>query len=415
MARTNSAYVFIQLKGNWIPCGYLTVHEDNRTVFSEFEYGRKYLERKDAVSLDPVMLPLGSGVFRTPEDIPVFGGIRDVSPDSWGRHLLERAAEPRTPGEFEYLTAIPTQDRVGAIAFGNDLQQGPAPIHPGWENYPPHGIALDLEQMVQVADQLINDKDIPLEYRRFLFRGSSLGGAQPKAPTVFDGKPWIVKFGREFEGWSTCRIEHANMMLAKECGIIVPETKTLAVRNRDVYLIKRFDRDEAGNRIHYVSSATLLGTNVVDKGSYQDIAVQMRKYCAAESVQSDLAQLFRRMVFNILCNNSDDHLRNHGFLYVPESGWTLSPAFDIVPQPDMGPGETRNLTLGVGKDGSRKATLDNALTVSGVFGLVDDHAMSIITTMKDTFVTRWEAIFRRCSVPPKDFQHLSKAFVNHLR
>lgn len=414
MARTNSTYVFIQIKGQWVPCGYLTVHEDNRNVFSEFEYGKRYLERKDAVAVDPVMLPLGPGLYRTPADVAVFGGIRDTSPDSWGRHLLDRAAEPGKPGEFEYLTAIPIQDRVGALGFGSSLQDGPAPIDPGWDNYPPKGAALDLEQMIPIADQLINDQDIPMEYRRFLMRGSSLGGAQPKAPTVYEGKPFIVKFGRELEGWSTCRIEHANMCLAKECGITVPESKTIRVRNRDVYLIRRFDRDDQEDRVHYISAATLLGTDAMDRGSYQDIAVQLRKYGASERIKEDLEQLFRRMVYNILCNNTDDHLRNHGFLYLPGTGWTLSPAFDVVPQPDMGSGEPRLLTLGVGKDGSRKATLVNALTVAGVFGLSDEEAGAIIHTMKETFSSRWEEVFRRCQVPERDFAHLAKAFTNHI-
>ncbi|GAB6096129.1 type II toxin-antitoxin system HipA family toxin [Desulfatiferula olefinivorans] len=414
MARTDSAYVFIFLGGRWVPCGYLTVHEDTRTVFSEFEYGRKYLERPDAVSLDPVQLPLGPGLFRTPQGTAVFGGLRDTAPDSWGRHLLDRAAEPSKPTEFNYLTAIPNNDRVGAVAFGKRLEDGPAPIHPGWKNYPPDGVSLNLEQMIHVSDYLIDDRDIPPEYRRFLFRGSSLGGAQPKAPTVFEGQPWIVKFGRELEGWSTCRIEHATMRLAGMCGINVPETRTLSVRNRDVYLIRRFDRDPDCGRIHYISAATLLGTSQMDGGSYQDMAAQMRKYLAADRLRSDLAELFRRMVFNILCNNSDDHLRNHGFLYVPGTGWTLSPAFDIVPQPDMGPGERRTLTLGVGKDGSRNATLENALSVAGVFGLPDDEARVLIDTLKHLFLSQWKKVYAECGVPQKDFNHLSQAFINHL-
>jgi serine/threonine-protein kinase HipA len=128
-----------------------------------------------------------------------------------------------------------------------------------------------------------------------------------------------------------------------------------------------------------------------------------------------LEQLFKRLVFNILCNNSDDHLRNHGFLHHAGQGWRLSPAFDIVPQPDMGPAVPRRLTLGVGMDGSRDATLKNALSSSGVFGLSRERGRGIIAHMTKLFLSRWESIYTKNNVPEKDMATVSEAFVNHLR
>ena len=169
------------------------------------------------------------------------------------------------------------------------------------------------------------------------------------------------------------------------------------------------------NRIPFISAASLLGTNQINAGSYQDIAVQMRKYCAASSVQEDLKQLFMRLIFNILCNNSDDHLRNHGFIHVAGQGWRLSPAYDIVPQPDMGPKMPRLLTLGVGMTGSREATLKNALSSCGVFGLTKEEGKKTIGRMKKIFVPQWEHIYLKYKVPRKDLPVLAEAFVNHLR
>ncbi len=415
MAKANETYVFIHLNGKWVPCGFLTIYEDNRNILSTFTYGNKYLQREDAISIDPVQLPLGKGTFRSTETSPIFGAIRDASPDDWGRHLLDRAAEPYSPGEFEYLTALPIEDRIGALSFGQSLEKGPTSIYPGWPNYPPQGAHLKLDAMIRAADQIENAEELAPQYRRFLIRGSSLGGAQPKAPTMYEGKHWVAKFGKKYDAWHTCRIEHANTLLAKACGINVPETQTLSVSERDIFLILRFDRDNFGNRIPFISAASLLGTDNLNDGSYQDIAAQMRKYGAKDYIQRDLEQLFCRMVYNVLCNNSDDHLRNHGFLYIHGKGWRLSPAYDIVPQPDMGAGVPRMLTLGVGIDGSRDATLKNALTSCGVFGLTNENGTCIIESMKTIFLSQWEETFIKANVPEKNLPALTETFVNHLR
>lgn len=414
MAKENSAYVFIHLGGEWVPCGYLTILEDGREIVSTFQYGRKYIQRPDALAIDPVQLPLGETLFRSSPACPLFGGIRDAAPDGWGRHLLDRAAEPQSPGEFEYLTALPVEDRTGALGFGILLEKGPAPINPGWENYPPHGASLDLGDMITAVDRIDQGETLDPRHRRFLLRGSSLGGAQPKASTIHDGRQWIAKFGREHEAWNTCRIEHANLRLAARCWIDVPISTTLMVGDRDVFLIERFDRDPSGNPIPFISAATLLATDQINTGSYQDIAVQMRRHIAAPNVAEDLKQLFMRMVFNILCNNTDDHLRNHGFIHLPGHGWRLSPAFDVVPQPDMGPRVPRNLTLGVGMDGSRRATPANALSVCPVFGLTPEDGRQIIDQLRQTFLSQWQSVYTRFGVPKKDIPFLKEAFVNHL-
>jgi len=414
MTISNETYVFIYIDGEWLPCGYLTIQEDGRQVVSTFRYGLKYLERKNAIPVDPVQLPLSDGMFTSSKKSPIFGGIRDASPDGWGRHLLDRAAEPNSPCEFEYLTALPLEDRIGALGFGKSIETGPAPIIPKWKINPVYGADLSLEDMIEAADKIESLTDLSPKHRRFLIRGSSIGGAQPKAPTFYKGKQWIVKFSRQYDAWHTCRIENANMRLAGKCGIIVPETRTLTIAGRDVLLILRFDREDNAERLHFISAATLLGTDDITSGSYQEIAVQIKRYGAQDRVKKDLEQLFRRMVFNILCNNTDDHLRNHGFLYKQNQGWVLSPAYDIVPQPDMGSGEKRQLTLGVGMDGSRAATLENAISSCTVFGLSKKDGKKIVDQMKAKFLSIWETTYQDCNVPSKDLLSLSESFTNHL-
>ena len=271
MALSNEAYVFIHLDGEWLPCGYFTIREDNRNIVSTFQYGLRYLDRKNAIPVDPVQLPLSEAAFTSTREVPIFGGIRDASPDGWGRHLLNRAAEPNLPSEFEYLTALPIEDRIGALGFGDSLEKGPGPIVPKWKNSPVYGADLSLEDMIEAADKIENIEVLSPKHRRFLIRGSSLGGAQPKAPTRYEGKEWIAKFGRQYEAWNTCRIENANMRLAGECGITVPETKTITVAGRDVFLIVRFDREDNGLKSHFISTATMLGTDDITNGSYQEI------------------------------------------------------------------------------------------------------------------------------------------------
>lgn len=414
MALTNETYVFIHLDGEWLPCGFLTIREDGRRIVSTFQYGLKYLARDNAIPVDPVVLPLSRGTFTSSRNAPIFGAIRDVSPDGWGRHLLDRAAEPNSPSEFEYLTVLPVEDRVGALGFGENVASGPAPIVPPWKTRPVYGAELSLKDMMAAADRVESLEQLSPKHRRFLLRGSSIGGAQPKAPANYEGKQWIAKFSRQYDAWNTCRIENANMQLAGECGIIVPETRILTIAGRDVFLIQRFDREVKGKKKHFISAATMLATNDILSGSYEEIAVQIKKYGAPGQVKKDLEQLYRRMIFNILCNNSDDHLRNHGFLYEPGYGWVLSPAYDIVPQPDMGPGEERRLTLGVGVDGSRTPSLGNAVSVCAVFGLSADDGRNIADSMKKIFLSRWESIYHECSVPEKDFSILAGAFTNHL-
>jgi len=404
---SNETYVYLHLDGEFVPAGLLTMHQNNEDVVSEFAYGRRYLERLDATPIDPLQLPLTG---REHQTAGVFRGFQDASPDSWGRHLLDRAAEDEgvVPTEYEYLTVQDQENRIGAIAFGPDLN-GPRPNTPSWRPNEIPGRQLDFGKMIESVDAILNHEDLTPQHRQFLKRGSSVGGAQPKALVDYDGKKWIAKFSRELEQWPTCRIELAAMRLAAKCGITVPYSQVFDVGGRDVFLTERFDRI-GDNRRHFLSAMTLISSDHMGRGSYGDIAMAIRKFGDAKYVKKDLEELFRRMVLNVLINNWDDHLRNHGFLHDPKSRhWRLSPAYDIVPQPQRDGSEASKLTLTLGNMGAM-ASLRNALTRCGDFGLSEPSARAIADNMVSTVRQEWKQENQKAGVAREKIRLVEEAY-----
>ena len=387
-----TAYVYVYLKEGPVPAGILETIGTGREAGARFRYGRRYLQREDRLAIDPVQLPLtapdADREYITEEGFALFNGIRDAAPDGWGRHLMERAAGALALSEFDFLVAT-GDSRVGALAFGTDLS-GPRRIVP-WAEEEVEGENLDLAEMTEAVRELDSAEALPRKHRRFLLRGSSLGGARPKATTQYDGRQWIAKFGRADDRSPMCRIEFVTMKLAEQVGIIVPSVRLEKVLDQDVYLIERFDRvrNERGyRRLPFISGLTILGAHESESSrqSYRGLADQLRRF-GSEPTQ-DLQQLWRRMVFNILCNNNDDHLRNHGFLW-DGRGWLLSPGYDIVAFPQVG--TERDLAIGVGRNG-RRATIENALTDVASFGLSRSEAISIAWAMQKNVKTSWERL-----------------------
>ena len=405
------AYIHLPALGQFVPAGILDISQDAGGVTSWFRYGLRYLERPEAIPLDPLLLPLTTQEFQT---TGLFGAFQDASPDSWGRHLLDRAAEEYgvKPTEFDYLTVLDQESRIGALAFGPDLQ-GPRPHTPPWRPEIVDGDRLDLAGMLHAVDAILDAQQLPPQFRRFLLRGSSVGGAKPKAAVDYQGRFWIAKFSEALDSWPTCRAEMAAMHLAEQCGIRVPHCQVICLHGRDIFLIERFDRyGQHANpqRRHFVSAMTLIGAKDMAKGSYGDIARAIRRFGSPHTVQQDLTELFRRMIFNILCNNSDDHLRNHGFLYDPQSRmWRLSPVYDLVPQPRWNPDETSRLTLGVGELGTL-ATLDNALSRTADFGLHRETAEKILGEMTEILGRHWQEEQNKAGIPKNKQSALRQSY-----
>lgn len=403
-------YVFVHLPEGPVPAGLLSMTDEPRNQFATFAYGRRYLERPDRISVDPVALPLHDAqsdrMFRTEEGFAVFNGIRDAAPDGWGQYLMYKAMGDRLPNEIDLILASGDR-RVGCLAFG-PTPEGPARITPWGEGDAP-GEHFTLEELADAAERAQHVDELDENLRRLLTAGSSLGGARPKAATELGDQPWIAKFQARNDSFPECRVEYATMNLARECGLDVPALDLKRVLERDIYLIQRFDRvphDDWMERRHFVSGLTMLGAHEseVSRYSYADLAGAVRRY--GTQVRHDLHELFRRMVFNILVTNDDDHLRNHGFL-LDGKGWRLSPLYDVVPKPQVG--LERRLVLGVGPEG-RNATLENALAGTAVFDLAQEEAKKIVTEMQAIVNARWEPQFENAGLGSADRGRFATCF-----
>lgn len=410
--------------------GELTMIEEGRKGNrATFQYDPHYLERIDAIPVDPIELPLqgttASLLFATAEDFEVFGGIRDAVPDDWGQSLLYRDSGRTDLKLFDMLVAA-GDDRVGALAFGPDTT-GPRRVAP-WADGQSNDLEFNLAEMQEAIKRLASTDEIDRRLRRFIIRGSSLGGARPKGVTNWKNYPTIAKFGRDDDvakGMEQiCRLEYATMKLAQICGIDVPDVDITTAGDRDVYLIRRFDRIPipeigAGSKIigfwrkHFVSGLTMLAAHETEahQQSYRALADRLRRLGARP--RDDCRQLYRRMIFNILCNNNDDHLRNHGFLYEGNQKWRLSPAYDINPLPDHGD-ETRRLSLAVGrnKEGKlvRDASIDVALTDSNSFYFNLTEAKKLVQELVGR-MRDWERHFSECGVSQATIERISSAFL----
>lgn len=403
-------YVFVHLPEGPVPAGLLTMTDEPRNKFATFAYGRRYLERPDRLAVDPVALPLHEAgsrhTYRTEEGFGVFNGIRDAAPDGWGQHLMYKAMGDRLPNEIDLILAS-GEHRVGCLAFGPTSER-PQRITP-WDKADAPGAHFTLAELAEAAERAQHVDELDENLRRLLTAGSSLGGARPKAATEIGDQPWIAKFQARNDSFPECRVEYATMRLARECGLQVPALDLKRVLERDIYLIERFDRVPHGNRMerrHFASGLTMLGAHEseVSRYGYADLAGALRQH--GTQVRQDLRELFKRMVFNILVTNDDDHLRNHGFLH-DGKGWRLSPLYDVVPKPQVG--LERRLVLGVGPEG-RDATLENALAGTAVFDLGQEDAEAIVAEMRDIVAARWEPLFGEAGLSQADRGRFATCF-----
>ena len=410
--RARETFVYMHLSEGPVPAGRLEMVEDGRNSHAIFQYGRRYLQRPDRVAVDPAALPLpdpdgADQAFRTAQDFALFNGIRDAAPDGWGRYLMAKAAGAEHLEEFDYLIAS-GDHRVGALAFGPDPTSGPKRVTL-WGDGAMAGEHLDLAGLLEAAERVQSVDRLDPELRRFLEAGSSLGGARPKAATTREGTPWIAKFSAKDDTYPVCRAEYATMTLAAECGLDVPRLALELVFHRDVYLIERFDRHVKGNsiaRTPFASALTMLEAQEIAAYhyAYRDLADILRQF--GSDPKRDLRELYRRMVFNILVSNDDDDLRNHAFLF-DGKGWRLSPLYDVVPRPQTGP--HTNLILGVGDKG-REASLANALTGAGAFGLKPEEAIAQIEDLRQQVKGRWQPLLAEHGIGGNDLGRLASCF-----
>ena len=381
----------------------------NKEVFS-FEFDSEWLRSHQEIRLDPDLQHYAGLQYSTKMN---FGLFMDAAPDRWGRKLMMRreairarkaAEKPRTLLESDYLLGVYDETRMGALRFklspeGRFQNDDMAMAAPPWARL------RELEE----ASRHLEDDALGTEHEKWLAMllapGSSLGGARPKACIVSpDGDLWIAKFPAKNDVVNTSAWEYATMLMARDAGLDVPEVKkeTFSAKG-STFLVKRFDR--AGTRrIHFASAMTLLGkTDGMDADSgcsYLDIA----EFIIQQSVQpqQDLHELWRRIVFSIAVANTDDHLRNHGFLFLGE-GWRLSPVYDVNPNP-QGLGLSLNISL---DDNSLDFSL--AREVAPFFRLKTQEANAILDNVRGV-VANWRSYARRSGLDDDEMEMMASAF-----
>jgi len=373
-----------------------------------FEYDAGWLENPARFSLEPA-LQLGPGPFHTPTDLPMFGAIGDSAPDRWGRALMRRMERrlaerekhtPRTLQEIDYLLLVDDEARQGALRFA-EREGGPFLRDEGVTRTP---LLIELPRLLSATERVVDDEDTDEDLRLLLAPGSSLGGARPKASVRDrDGHLAIAKFPRRDDEYNTVLWESVSLTLAARAGISVPVARVETVAGKPVLLLRRFDRDGA-RRIPFLSSMSMLGARDNETRSYLEIVDALRQHGAAP--KEDMQALWRRLVFNILVSNTDDHLRNHGFLYAGSGGWRLSPAYDLNPVPvDIKP---RVLTTAINED-DPTASLALALEVAGYFELDDAHARAVAGSVAHAVAT-WRDEAARHGLTKAEIDRVASAF-----
>jgi len=398
-----SCIVFIFLGGHApaVPAGLLRY--DAGTDRYLFQYGRRYLASPKAEPVDAAHLPLAPRTYVLEPDR--LGSIRDAAPDYWGRLVMEKTSGRSDMSEIDFLL-FPNAERIGNL----DFRKTPTEPGPGCE---PPAFA-DLSKLLKAAEAIESGVKLSAEqesYLPLLCQGSSLGGARPKSVVNLDGKLWLAKFPSRNDRFCNARVEMATMQLASHCGINIPKMRLERIAGRDIVLIERFDRTDDGKKLGYMSALSLLdaGESEFQRFSYTELADRMRTF----DMQKDLQQLFKRICFNVLCRNTDDHPRNHGFVFQGGKA-SLSPAFDVTPTPSIkGISETAYLSMSIGQYG-KEATGENLLSQTMKFGVSSDQAEAIFSSMRDIVSHQWEDIFVRYGVSKTDTELFSYTFTKWL-
>jgi serine/threonine-protein kinase HipA len=400
--------VYVDLLGTPYLAGRLWARMRNDRESATFEYDKAWLAHPERFSLEPA-LQLGPGPFHAPSAKPLFGAIGDSAPDRWGRVLMRRAERrraeherlaPRALREIDYLLMVDDEARQGAFRFA-EREGGPFLAGHGPVKIPPF---LELPRLLSATERVLSDTDTDEDLRLLLAPGSSLGGARPKASVRDrDRHLAIAKFPKQGDEVNTVLWEAVALTLAAKAGITVPAWRLETVGGKPVLLLRRFDR-ERGMRIPFISAMSMLDAKDNEPRSYLEFVDVLRQHGAAP--KEDMHALWRRIVFSILISNTDDHLRNHGFLWAGPTGWRLSPAYDLNPVPtDIKP---RVLSTMIDLDNGT-ASLNLVLEVARYFELSDGEASKIAGQVGVAVVT-WRKHAAKIGLTRAEIDRMASAF-----
>jgi serine/threonine-protein kinase HipA len=399
--------VYLDWQGECRPVGLLRRQPGRGREVVSFQYDDYWINARDSFSID-ASLRVGRGTFVPGPNQEMFGTLGDSAPDQWGRRLMRRAERRRadregrsvrTLFEADYLLGVVDETRLGALRFkfaGEDQFQ--APTSTGVPS------VIDLGKLLGITERILRDEETDEDLLMIFAPGSSLGGARPKASiTDQHNKLAIAKFPKETDEYSIETWEEVALRLARQAGINTAIHRLVEVAGKKVMLSQRFDRNEQG-RIPFMSAMSMTGSIDGEGGSYLDIVDALSEFGAQARV--DRIELFRRMVFNVLISNVDDHLRNHGFLMLGRNGWTLSPAYDLNPTPqDLKP---RILTTNIDFDDGT-CSIELARDVASFFGLNKASADQIISEVAR--VTHgWRELAASVGAKPSEIRRMESAF-----
>ena len=389
-------------------------HIRGKEIFS-FEYNDNWITSSgQALFLDP-NLSMYKGKQYLPEEHHNFGLFLDSSPDRWGRLLMRRREawsakkeerEERTLFESDYLLGVFDGTRMGGLRFkleegGDFLNNQKKMAAPPWTSIR----ELEYASLQLERDDVVNDPEYAKWLNLLIDPGSSLGGARPKASVTDEkGNLWIAKFPSAKDDKDAGAWEMVIHQLAANCGIEVPEAKIQQFSSKQhTFLTKRFDRIQQ-QRIHFASAMTLLGlqdgVDYKDNISYLNLAEFIIQQSA--SAKEDLEQLWRRILFNILVSNTDDHLRNHGFV-LTNQGWRLSPAYDMNPN-EMGNGLTLNIS-----ENSNELDISVVMHTAIYYQVKVDTANKILQEMLKE-IANWRAIAKKFGISNSEIEQTKRAF-----
>lgn len=404
-------FVYVDMAGQAVLAGRLwtRARAPRHAESATFLYDAGWLERPDRFSLEPA-LPLGAAPYHTSPDRALFGSLGDSAPDRWGRALMRRqrrrerasgGAARASLSEADFLLRVNDTARLGALRFSESeggVFRTPDDVAP----IPP---LVELPALLNASDAVLADNESAAALRLLLAPGSSLGGARPKASVRdTDGRLAVAKFPAPGDEWDVVRWEAVVLDLAENAGIDVPRRRLERVNDRPVLLLDRFDRAMHGHRVPFLSAMAALGAADHEMHSYMELVDFLRQHGARP--RQDMHALWRRMVFNVLVSNTDDHLRNHAFLHMPGCGWALSPAYDLNPMPtDVAP---RILRTAIHLDDAT-ASLELALDVAPYFDLDAASAQATVAEVaRET--ARWRRTAKSHGLAGAETSRMAGAF-----
>ncbi len=397
--------VYVDMAGQPVLVGRLWLREKNGRETATFRYDPSWLKNPRAYALAP-SLELGEGSFHSDEG--TFDPFKDAAPDRWGQKLMrhrernrarDTGTKPRTLFAADFLVGVDDATRMGALRVKGPedkdfLSQSTRPVPP----------LIELRRLLGASNRLERGRERKGDLELLLAPGGSLGGARPKATVIGkDGRLNVAKFPWARDEWSVIRWEAVALDLAAAAAIKVPSWQLLTVQGNAVLVIDRFDRSPGNARIPFMSAMTALQAKDHEDHSYLEMADVLRQLGSAP--EEDIRQLWRRMVFNVLISNTDDHLRNHALLR-DEKGWRLSPAYDMNPCPRDISNGMHQLAL---NELDHTGSLELVMSVADYFVLGATDA-KVVAKEVASAVSQWEQTAKRRGIGDGEIEQLSSAF-----